>query len=246
MDVKPNPSPPSPAPRILRHPWPPAEAARHEEALRAALREGALMTYPTETAYALGGNALCAPLVEAVFRLKGRPREKSLLLLVDGAAETDALSDWAREVHPAARALMERFWPGALTLVFRAGPRLPPHLVDERGTVALRWSPHPLVALLLRLGGAPLIGTSANPSGGPNPRTLAEVLAALPPGIALALDGGEIPAGPPSTLLDTTVLPFRILRAGAVPGALLAEVLREAYPGAVPRPGASHPPSAAP
>jgi L-threonylcarbamoyladenylate synthase len=188
------------------------------------------MAYPTETSFALGGNALLPETAEAVYGLKGRPRDKALLLLVDGS---DGLAGLAAEVPAAARRLMERFWPGPLTLVVRAGPALPPRLADERGTVALRWSSHPVTAELLRLGGFPLIGTSANRSGRPSLYTVEAVLATFPEGIALAVDApcgpGRAGASPgtslPSTLVDVTVSPPRILREGAISAQAVAAAL---------------------
>ncbi|MCH8077712.1 MAG: threonylcarbamoyl-AMP synthase [SAR324 cluster bacterium] len=212
--------PASKRPRILHHPWPPGEAAACEEAVRRALREGAVMTYPTETAYALGGNALAPGVADAVFRLKGRTRDKALLLLIGGREDVERLT---REVAPAAEALMTRCWPGPLTLVFHAAPGLAPQLAGRRGTVALRWSSHPCTEALLGLGGVPLIGTSANPSGGPNPFSLTGVLASFPGGIELAVDAGPIAPGPPSTLLDTTMVPFRLLRRGVISREALEE-----------------------
>ena len=181
------------------------------------------MTYPTETAYALGGNALLPGVVEAVFRLKGRSAEKALLLLVDGHRGLEGL---VRDVSTSAGRLMARFWPGPLTLVFLAAKECPPHLPDARGTLALRWSPHPLVAELHRLSPVPLIGTSANPSGAPPLHDCPSVLAAFPRGLALALDGGPTPGGAPSTLVDTTCDPPRILRHGAVPDAAVWAALK--------------------
>jgi L-threonylcarbamoyladenylate synthase len=203
---------------VIRFPW--LESAAPQ--LRQALQNGTLMTYPTETSYALGGNALLPQVAEAVRALKGRPADKALLLLVDGTA---GLEGWVREVPPSAAALMEHFWPGPLTLVLEAGPTLPAHLRAGRGTVALRWSPHPLVAALLRLGGVPLIGTSANPSGTPSLHSLGEVLGAFPQGIGLALDGGHTSGGAPSTLVDATAAPPRVLREGSVPRAALQAAL---------------------
>jgi L-threonylcarbamoyladenylate synthase len=208
----------APRTRVVRYPWDAATAAE----LRQALHAGATMTYPTETSYALGGNALLPEVTAAVHALKGREEAKALLLLVDGA---EGLTGWVREVTPVAAALMEHFWPGPLTLVFEAGPTLPRHLPDARGTVALRWSPHPLVAALLRLGGVPLIGTSANRSGAPACHTVGDVLANFPRGVTLALDGGRAPGGVPSTLVDTTTSPPRVLREGAVPCAVLRAAL---------------------
>ncbi len=95
--------------------------------------------------------------------------------------------------------------------------------------MALRWSPHPCVAALLGEGGAPLIGTSANPSGAPNPLSVEDVLRGIPAGIDLALDGGAIPPGAPSTLVDTTTRPLRLLR----PGPIGLEALRGVTAGLV-------------
>ena len=195
--------------RTLRHPWSPEE----DSAIRAGLLNGAVMTYPTETAYALGGNALLPGVAQAVYRLKAREADKALLLLIGGAEELPHL---ARDVSQAARRLMARFWPGPLTLVFHASQVCPPHLPDARGTVALRWSPHPLLADLHRIAPVPLIGTSANRSGEPPLHRCAAVLETFPGGIALALDGGPTPGGAPSTLVDTTVDPPRILRQGVI------------------------------
>lgn len=197
------------------------------ERIRQALAAGRVIAFPTETSYALGGNALSAALVDAVYRLKGREPGKALPLLVDGAAD---LSRWVRDVPAAARALMVAFWPGPLTLVLRAGPELPAHLPDARGTIAVRWSPHPLVGELLALGGVPLIGTSANPSGTASLHTAEAVLRAFPGEPMLAVDGGPTPGGPASTVLDATVRPFALVREGAVPAAAIRAALSRAFP----------------
>lgn len=208
--------------RVLRPPFSPKE----REVLGQALAAGRTMTYPTETSYALGGSALDAELVERVFRLKARAPDKALLLLVDGSR---GLAGLAGEVVPAASRLMEACWPGPLTLVVPAAPTLPAHLRDARGTVALRWSAHPVVQELLQIGRGPLIGTSANLSGRPEARRLEEVLATFGDAVELAVDGGATPEGPLSTLLDTTTTPFKVLRAGALPSERLRAVLQGAF-----------------
>ena len=213
--------------RVLGFPFSPAE----EEAAARALAGGAVMAYPTETSYALGGNALHEGLAAEIFRLKGRGAHKALLLLIDPAAH---LAAFTQSVPPAARRLMEAFWPGPLTLVFRAGAGLPAHLADRRGTVALRCSPHPVVERLLRIGGVPLIGTSANPSGGPPARGVEDLLAAFGHAVALAVDGGRSPGGLPSTVLDTTTRPFILLREGAVSHDALCAALRDDFADFVP------------
>lgn len=212
---------------IVKPPFSPAA----REILAAALRQGRVMAYPTETVYALGGNALKAGLVAAIHRLKGRPPSKPLPLLIGGMAGLEAC---AQSIPPAALRLVELFWPGPLTMVFRASSGLPAHLPDARGTVALRCSSHPLVTELLRIGGAPLIGTSANRGGEEPARGLDQVRAAFGEEVALAVDGGPLPPGPPSTLLDVTVLPFRLLRVGAIKPAQISTALSEDYPKAAP------------
>ncbi len=219
-DSRPGSDPPPNGTTLLRAPFTAAQRRRIAQALAA----GELMSYPTETSYALGGNALDAGLVRRVYEAKGRPEQKALLLLVDGARGVEGL---AAEVAPAAARLMEACWPGALTLVLPAGPRLPHHLRDARGTVALRWSSHPVVAELLAIGGVPLIGTSANRSGGAAAQNVAAVLETLAGAPALVIDGGALPPGPPSTLVDTTRRPFRILRTGALPPQTLRAALAE-------------------
>ena len=222
---------PAPAAGIAQERISPPFTPRQRDAIRRALEWGRVMTYPTETSYALGGNALSAKVVEAIYRLKGRERGKRVLLLVDGSGD---LSPWVRDVPEAARALMRALWPGALTLVLRAGADVPAHLKDERGTLAVRWSPHPVIAELLALGGVPLIGTSANRSGAPALNDADSVLRAFRAEPLLAIDGGAAAGGPPSTVLDATVLPFRIVREGALPRARLRERLASAFPDAVP------------
>ena len=194
--------------------------------IKDALDRGDSMAYPTETAYALGGNALRPECVERVFQLKGRPKEKALLLLVAGVA---GVEQFAREIHPGAKTLMSKFWPGALTLVFFGGKQTPPHLLDDRGTVAMRWSPHPVVSELLTLGGVPLIGTSANRSGDPSARRPDEVRAAFGKSITLGVEGGEILPCLPSTVIDTTVSPFRVVREGQIQSSAIRSALGAAH-----------------
>ena len=118
-------------------------ASRQRKVVAQALAEGRVMSYPTETSYALGGNAMDSALAAEIFRLKGRKGAKALLLLIDGEDQAQELGEG---IDPAAQALMRACWPGALTLVVPATPGLPAHLRDGRDTVALRHSPHPVVA----------------------------------------------------------------------------------------------------
>jgi len=179
----------------------------------AVLRDGGLVAFPTETFYGLGAAALDAAAVRRVFAVKGRPEAKPLLVLVD---TPDRVAELVAEIPPRARALMARHWPGPLTLVMRARPELPEALTAGTGTIGVRLSPHPVARGLAAALGGPVTAPSANPSGAAPPTTAAEVLAYFPDALPLVLDGGPTPGGPASTVVDVTVDPPRILRAGPV------------------------------
>jgi L-threonylcarbamoyladenylate synthase len=177
------------------------------------LRAGGLVAFPTETFYGLGAHALDEAAVTRVFQAKGRPADKPLLVLVDSLAMVERV---AREVPARARRLMDRYWPGPLTLVLAAHPSLPTALTAGTGTIGVRLSGHPVARALVAALGAPVTAPSANPHGATGPRTADEVLAALGVHVDLVLDGGVTPGGPPSTVLDLTRTPGVVLRAGAV------------------------------
>jgi L-threonylcarbamoyladenylate synthase len=177
-----------------------------------ALTLGGVVAFPTETFYGLGAAALDAAAVDRVLAAKGRPAGKPVLVLVDSVAMAETVA----EVSAAARALMARHWPGALTLVLPAGPRLPAGVTAGTGTVGVRLSPHPVARGLVTVLGAPITAPSANLSGGDAPTTAADVLRSFDGVVDVVLDGGPTAGGPPSTVLDVTVDPPRVIRAGAV------------------------------
>jgi L-threonylcarbamoyladenylate synthase len=182
-------------------------------AAAAVLRSGGLVVFPTETFYGLGAAALQPAAVRRVFEVKGRPDDKPLLVLVDSLAMAESL---AAEVPPAARELMARHWPGPLTLVLRARSHVPVEVTAGSGTVGIRFSAHPVARGLVTALGAPVTAPSANPSGLAPPTAAGAVLVHFRGRVDLVLDGGETAGAPPSTVLDVTVDPPRVLRAGAV------------------------------
>lgn len=177
------------------------------------LRAGGLVGFPTETFYGLGAAGLDAAAVRRVFSVKGRPSSMPLLLLVDSRAMVAAI---APTIPPQVAALMERHWPGPLTLVLRASAAVPTEVTAGTGTVGVRVSAHPVARALVRALGEPITAPSANPTGGAPPVTADDVLAHLDGRIELLLDAGPTPGGAPSTVLDVTVEPPRVLRQGAV------------------------------
>lgn len=176
------------------------------------LEAGGLVAFPTETFYGLGASALDADAVHRVFALKGRPESRPLLVLVDGVPEAERIA----EVPPHARALMERYWPGALTLVLRARSIVPDQVTAGTGTVGVRVPAHAVARGLARALGGPVTAPSANPTGARAPTTADEVRRYFDGRLPLVLDGGPTAGGLPSTVLDVTVDPPRLLRAGAV------------------------------
>ena len=179
----------------------------------AVLRAGGLVAFPTETFYGLGAAAGDPAALRRVCTVKGRSAAKPLLVLVDSIAMAESL---AADVTPRARELMNRHWPGALTLVLRARPDLPPALTAGTGTIGVRMSPHPIARGLVRALGTPVTAPSANHEGGPPPTSTAQVLKAFDGTIDLVIDGGPTAGGPASTVVDVTAYAERVLRVGAV------------------------------
>lgn len=171
------------------------------------------MAFPTETFYGLGANAMEREAVTRVFQVKGRPESKPLLVLVDSVKMVESL---ALEVSDLARRLMAAHWPGPLTLVFKALPELPAELSAGTGTIGIRMPSHPVALGLVRTLARPVTAPSANPSGAEPPTTAEAVRQYFEGRIDLILDGAPTPGGRPSTVLDVSVSPPRLIRAGAL------------------------------
>ena len=180
-------------------------------ALVEVLGQGGVIACPTETWLGLLADALDENAVERVAELKGRPADMPIALLLPNA---EALGEVALAPSPAARALMAAHWPGPLTLLVAAKPGLSPRLTRD-GKLGVRVPGPSPAADLVRAFGRPVTATSANLSGEPSLRSVDE----LPPALAEGVDGvvpGDSPGGAPSTLIDTTTTPMRILRTGAI------------------------------
>ncbi|WP_395543050.1 L-threonylcarbamoyladenylate synthase [Neotabrizicola sp. sgz301269] len=193
----------------------------------ALLRAGALVAFPTETVYGLGGDARNDTAVAHIFEAKGRPRFNPLIAHVadlDGA-EVLAVFD------PQARAIAQAFWPGPLTLVLPLRPEagVSPLVTAGHETIAVRLPAHPLARALLRAFGGPLAAPSANPSGRVSPTRAEHVLAGLSGRIAAVLDGGPCAVGVESTILSLGPEP-RLLRPGGIPAEVLEEALGRPLP----------------
>src|SRR5262245_37273074 len=147
-----------------------------------------------------------------IFTVKGRPESNPLLVVVSSVAMARTMP----EVSDEASALMVRHWPGALTLVLRARPGVPDLISAGTGTIGVRHPAHLVPAALAERLGEPITAPSANRSGQPPPTTAAGALLALDGQVDIVIDGGTTPGGLPSTVLDLTVSPPLVRRAGAV------------------------------
>ncbi len=182
------------------------------------LRRGGLVAFPTDTLYALGGNALDPKAIERVHTVKGRHHGKPLSVLVPSV---EAAVGLAAGLPDGVRDLMRAFWPGALTVVVKAAPSIPGVLTASSGTVGLRMPAGVVAQALLTAFAGPIIGTSANKTGGADPADAKTVQKAIGGQIDLILDGGRVTLGVPSTVVDCTTQPARILREGAISRAQL-------------------------
>ncbi|MEA3344759.1 MAG: L-threonylcarbamoyladenylate synthase [Chloroflexota bacterium] len=177
------------------------------------LNRGGVVAFPTDTVYGVGADVRQPKAIAKLYEIKERPLDKAIPLLL---ARTEDMASIAQEVPESAWHLAERFWPGALTMVMRRAPSLPSILTASGPTVAVRVPDHPVARSLIEGLGAPLAATSANISGQPSPVTADDVLAQLGGRIELLLDGGPCPGGEPSTVVDLTLTPARILRPGPI------------------------------
>jgi len=187
------------------------------------VRGGGVIAFPTETFYGLGVDPLNVPAVQRLYDLKGRsPQTSPILVLIRSRRELRAL---VSEITPAAERLMQACWPGPLTLVFRAAVAVPSVLTAGTGTIGVRLSAYPDVQRVLDMIGGPLTGTSANRTGQPPATTADEVERAFGADVDLIVNGGPTPGGLPTTVVDTTVSPPRLIREGCVSHASLRAVL---------------------
>ena len=170
----------------------------------AELRKGALVAFPTETVYGLGANVLNKRAVERLYRVKRRPRTKPFAILI---TDRNAIRKAGCQVTENAKRLMDKFWPGPLTMIFEG----------RRGEkIGFRMPDNKIALSLIKSSGVPVACPSANVSGSQAPTTAEEVLEGLDGKIDLVLDGGAAAIGVESTVVDLTAPRLRILREGAI------------------------------
>ncbi|QCO99088.1 threonylcarbamoyl-AMP synthase [Arthrobacter sp. 24S4-2] len=201
-----------------------AEGLEHAQR---AIRQNKCVVFPTDTVYGIAADAFSPQAVTMLLVSKGRSRKMPPPVLIP---RLNALDGLATDVPAGARKLAEAFWPGALTMIFHAQPSLDWDLGETKGTVALRMPADDVAQDLLTLTG-PLAVSSANRTGQAAARTAADAQDQLAESVEVYLEGGLRPAegaeALPSTIVDATTLPLRVVRQGAIS----VERLREVVPG---------------
>jgi L-threonylcarbamoyladenylate synthase len=200
----------------------------------AAVRTGGVVAFPTETVYGLGADATNAGAVARLFAIKGRPAFDPIIVHVARAADGNEL---VRGVPDAAAALMERFWPGPLTVVLPKTARVPDIVTAGLPAVGVRVPRHPVALALIAASGVPIAAPSANRFGRVSPTTAAHVAEQLGAAVPLILDGGPCAVGLESTIIAFTGRRPALLRAGGIPlEAIEALIGRVEAAGDAPRP----------
>jgi L-threonylcarbamoyladenylate synthase len=186
------------------------------------IQNGGLVAFPTETVYGLGVDALNPVAVTALFEAKKRPLDNPPIVHVSSVQEIDVLVE---QVPKKARLLMERFWPGPLTIIFKRSIRVPSLTVAGLDTIAIRIPNHKVALALIKQSQRPIAAPSANLAGKPSPTTARHVYEDLNGRIDAIIDGGATNIGVESTVVDFSVDPPMLLRPGGTPFETLKKTL---------------------
>jgi len=186
------------------------------------LKRGGLVAFPTETVYGLGANALDEKAAMKTYAAKGRPSDNPLIVHI---ADVEALKEIVEEIPEKAKRVIEKFWPGPLTLIFNKKEIVPLGTTGGLNTVAVRMPMDEIARGLIRAGGGYVSAPSANTSGRPSPSTAQHVMDDMDGKIEMIIDGGSVEIGVESTILDVTVDPPMILRPGAVTKEMLEKII---------------------
>ena len=184
------------------------------ETVTEVINGGGVIIYPTETLYGLGANPLDPEAMKKLYAIKGREKAKPIPFLIK---DQEMLETLVEDIPPIGKQLMERYWPGALTLIFRAKKELLPPLFGEGGTIGLRISAHPIANGIVEAIDTPLTSTSANPAGEGDLTDIQNIAQVFGDQVDLIIDGGEVP-GIGSTIVDLTTTPPKVVREGMIKG----------------------------
>lgn len=178
------------------------------------LRQGGLVAFPTETVYGLGADGLNTEAVKKIYQAKGRPSDNPLILHI---ASIEKIKELAVNIPERAQILMEKFWPGPLTMVFNKKKNVPDQVTGGLDTVAVRMPSHPIARNLIAAAQVPVAAPSANLSGRPSPTEAKHVIRDLEGRVDMIIDGGPCQKGIESTVIDFTSSEPILLRPGSIP-----------------------------
>lgn len=200
----------------------------HEAIKEAAdlLKNGGLVAFPTETVYGIGANALDRDAVQKIYVAKGRPSDNPLITHI---SDPNDLSQYVTEVSKTAQALIDAFWPGPLTLIFKKQPILLDATSGGLNTVAIRMPNNPIFQAIIKAAGIPIAAPSANISGKPSPTSGSHVIEDLEGKVDMIIDGGSVDIGLESTVLDVSGKIPVILRPGSVTKEMIESVIGEVH-----------------
>ena len=187
-----------------------------------AIKSGDIVAFPTETVYGLGADAWNPDAIQKVFSVKGRPSDNPLIVHV---SHPNQIYDFAKHVPDKALTLIETFWPGPFTIIFKKKPEVLDAVTAGLDTVAIRMPDHPLALDLISKTG-PLVAPSANKSGKPSPTKASHVIEDFGDSV-LVIDGGATNIGLESTVFDLTDIQPAILRPGSISRKQVEDVLQE-------------------
>jgi L-threonylcarbamoyladenylate synthase len=188
------------------------------------LKKGGVIAFPTETFYGLGTDCDNEEAIEKIYTIKGRSFDKPIPIII---GQRRYINKYATSIPEAGKKLMDRFWPGGLTLLLPASPRLPQKLTAGSGKIGIRLSSNTIATGLADTLSGGLTATSANISGEKECSTVHEVIGSLGEIIDLYVDGGRTPGGMGSTIVDVTVDPPVIIRKGVIPSELIIDTMRK-------------------
>ena len=185
----------------------------HINATSQIIKNGGVIVFPTQYLYGLGADALNDKAVDRIFEIKQRSYDKPFLVLIPNRKD---LTEFVQHVSLTAEHIMNCFWPGAVTLIFKAKDTLPTNLTADTGKIGIRMPHHPVALALSMAVGVPLTATSANITGGLGCSTVSDIDPRISDKVDLILDVGPLKGGIGSTVVDVTVDPPIILREGAI------------------------------
>ena len=187
------------------------------------IKKGGLIIFPTQSLYGTGVNPFDTEAVDRIFQIKERSADKPILLLISHQKELENL---VKNISSAALAVMNKFWPGNVTILFEAKDILPMNLTGGTGKIGLRLCIHPVASALIKAAESPITGTSANLSGNPGCSDISKLDMKIAENADLIIDAGTLKGGTGSTIVDLTADFPVILREGIIPAKDISALFR--------------------